>query len=177
MTSKQGGAKKTAKPKASTNGKKNGKPEPEAAKALVKGGLLGLAVASGEKGVAKPSEWGAAVTVAFIRGIAGSQKLAARVAGVSPRTVRYWEASDWWHEAEAEAHRLWLIRMKSETRRSLLHLVQKKDTASTRFTAERLLSEFAPPTPAEVNIAASIEHNETKVTIIMPDNSRNGGQP
>ena len=59
------------------------------------------------------------MSVAYLRMTTATQEEAAKAAGVSARTVRMWEASDWWRECCDEAGARWLAGLKAEARRGL----------------------------------------------------------
>jgi len=91
-----------------------------------------------------PSDREAAASVAYLRICGSTQKEAAEAVGISERTVRNWELSDWWSEIEAEASRRWLKGASAQARRAL-HSFAATDPATARFLGERLIPELAPP--------------------------------
>lgn len=81
-------------------------------------------VPSGDsQAVQAPADWDKAVSAAYFRALGGSQAAAAEAAGVSERTVRAWEASPWWPEAQRQALARWRSDLTAASRKSLLDAV------------------------------------------------------
>lgn len=109
-----------------------------------------LPESSDAEGVDKPHRWESAVLAAYVRMLGGTQRAAANLADVGKRTVRRWENSKWWPDAEAEAHRRWLQKASAKARLALLEVLddmdpETRDGATLRFVSERLLSGLEPP--------------------------------
>lgn len=99
--------------------------------------------------VKRPAKWDNAVSAAYLRLLGATQEDAAEQVGVVARTVRAWEGSPWWPEAEFEARQRWLKGGDSLARRGLYRGLRSQDDAiastNARWWAERRMPEFAPP--------------------------------
>jgi hypothetical protein len=98
----------------------------------------------------KPRDWDKAISVAYIRMIGFpnvTQKQAATEAGTSERSVRAWEASPWWPDAQAEARQRWLRGGDAAAMSGILEGM--KDPAEyaqmSRYWADRRIPELTPP--------------------------------
>lgn len=98
----------------------------------------------------RPQDWAQAVLAAYWIGLGFTDAESATLSGCGTRTVGRWKVSEWWPQAEAEAHRRFLTVMSAETKRSVLDVVRDRnpltrDPATIRWAAERLIDGLAKP--------------------------------
>lgn len=93
----------------------------------------------------RPQDWEKALSVAYLRCLGQTQKVAAEAAGVGERTIQAWEASSWWHTAVAEANARWLAGVAEKAKRALAISLDANDAQSARWVLERMLPELSPP--------------------------------
>lgn len=86
--------------------------------------------------VEAPRDWETALSVAFLRESGSTQREAAKIAGVSARTVERWEASGWWPDAVAQAGRRWLPGVIHRARRALWQQMETDGDLAFRFLKE-----------------------------------------
>ena len=101
-----------------------------------------------------------ALSVAYLRILGGTQKEAAEAAGCSERSVRGWEAADWWPEIQVEAESRWLPGLIAKARGTLLN---DMDGPLALKVLERLLPELAPA-KHHVEHGGSIETGVAKLS-------------
>ena len=95
--------------------------------------------------VTRPRNWGIAISAAYLRLIGLTIEESAKGAGCGERTLKRWEASQWWPDAQEEATDRWLQATKGEARRGLLKSIRAGDAASQRWLLERTDIRLAPP--------------------------------
>lgn len=126
--------------------------------------------------VRKPRSWDKAVSCAYLRSLGASQEESAARAGCSAETLGGWEHSDWWPEAQLEAHNRWLAGVREGTRRGLLKaLNDEAEYAHTaRWASERLFVELMRKGSDDLNVNLNATTN-SKVVLYFPDNQRGPG--
>ena len=97
--------------------------------------------------VKRPRNWDKAISVAYLRATGDSQEAAANQAGICERTVTAWEASPWWPDAVAEAHKRWLNGCDAKARRALRRALDDplNYAQTARWWADRRIPELEPP--------------------------------
>ncbi len=98
-----------------------------------------------ETSVRKPKNWDKAVSAAYLRVLGSTQADTAKSVGVSERTVRSWEGSKWWPNAESEARNRWLKGIVDQAMAGLSDVLANRDANTVRWVLERRMPEFAPP--------------------------------
>lgn len=122
----------------------------------------------------RPMDWDKAISVALLRSLGQTQDAAAEGAGVSERTVCAWEKSAWWPDAQAEAHQRWLSGAVEKAKIAIYDAMEPASgvminpitgermldaegeplkapndprvrSDMSRYVADRLISELAPP--------------------------------
>jgi hypothetical protein len=93
---------------------------------------------------AKPRSWSIAVSAAYLRLTGSTQQQAAEAAGCSERTLRGWEAAEWWTDAAAEASDRWLEGVTASARRRLA-VAAGQDAGLALRILERTDPRLAPP--------------------------------
>ena len=111
--------------------------------------------------VEKPRDWDKAVSVAYLRLIGLTQAKAAKGAGTGVRTLRRYEASDWWPDACGEAVGRWMQQLEIECRTTIMAAVKEGDVQTAVKMLERLDRRLAPPRQSH-----GIEHSGEVVTAI-----------
>ena len=96
--------------------------------------------------VGKPHDRDKCVSVAYLRLLGMTQGAAADAAGVAVRQLREWEKCSWWPDVQGEAADRWFKHITAKTRVGVEKLLNEVDGQTVRWSAERLIGEFAPPT-------------------------------
>lgn len=92
----------------------------------------------------RPKHWPKMVQAALLRSLGATQAEAAEAAGRSARTIREWEASPLWREAERESEALYLVDLKHASMRSVLKGAGRIPDLGLKIL-ERLMPALAPP--------------------------------
>ena len=129
--------------------------------------------------VSNPQSWEKAVQVAYLRLVGCTQKEAARIAGISERTIRNWEECSWWEDARREAEPRWLRDLKAEARGTLFRCIRTTanrlgDPEKALKVLERTDKRLLPPAH-RVEHSGEIEGLEQQVLVVLPDNGRGDG--
>lgn len=95
--------------------------------------------------VKKPQSWDKAVSAAYFRIQGAPQRVAAEAAGCGARTLRAWEASPWWPEAQREAATRWRTKLAEASRRTLIKAVRGGRADLALSVLERVDPSLAPP--------------------------------
>lgn len=82
------------------------------------------------------------VSVAYLRLLGHTQQEAAKGAGVSVRTIQYWEAREDWSEAQSEARARWLQGCDALAMRALRNGLLGDDQATARWWAGKRIKEL-----------------------------------
>ena len=103
------------------------------------------AIAASETDPVKfPQNWDKAVSAAYLRMSGKGQREAAAAAGICERTLRSWEACDWFEHARIEARHRWFNDLGDECRKTVLEKVQGGDADLAMRILERLDPDLAP---------------------------------
>jgi len=116
--------------------------------------------------VARPSSYDKAISVAYLRLLGATQLEAAKAAGLSTATIQRYEICSWWPDILAEAGRRWLAGVTCGTRRGLEKLIEDVDGQTVRWSAERLIPEFAPPT-VKTDVTSGGEKLPARVEVVL----------
>ena len=123
--------------------------------------------------VRNPRDWDKAVSCAYLRSLGASQEESADRAGCSAETLGGWEHSDWWPEAQLEAHNRWLSGVRDGARRGLLKALNDdaEYALTARWACERLFVELMRKGSDDLNVNLNAT-TQAKVVMYFPDNLR-----
>lgn len=94
---------------------------------------------------ARPKHWDKMVSAAYLRILRQTQEQAAEAVGRSARTVREWESSPLWPEAQAEARQRWLDEAADRARKAVLDSLDMGNADLGFRLLERVDPALAPP--------------------------------
>lgn len=102
--------------------------------------------AGSEEAQKRPKHWDKMVLAAYLRILGRTQKEAAEAVGRSERTIRDWESSELWREAEREAEEDTFLRaLKHASMRAVLQNVDEDGNPMLGWEAlQRLMPQLAP---------------------------------
>lgn len=95
-----------------------------------------------------PANWISGVRAAGARLLGYTQEESAEAAGVTSRTVRNWERSEWWPRACSDAMGGLTVDLVGKARRTILRSLQEGDARVAMWVLERLDTKgFGAPAP------------------------------